>query len=80
MKKYWHKNLQYLFGLLFIWFVVSFMMGIVWAEDLNAYRIGNFPLGFWIAQQGSIYAFVLIIFVYVYLMNKLDKEHGVEEK
>ena len=78
-KLYWSKNLKYLAILLLIWFTVSFVFGIVLAETLNQFQIGGFPLGFWFAHQGSIYAFVLLIFVYVYLMNKLDKKFDVDE-
>lgn len=75
---YWRKNLQYLSILLAIWFVVSFGFGILLVDYLNMIRIGGFKLGFWFAQQGAIYAFVIIIFVYVYLMNKLDKKYENE--
>lgn len=80
IKKYWKKNLRYLAILLVIWFAVSYGFGILLADSLNAYRLGGFPLGFWFAQQGSIYVFVALIFVYVYLMNRLDKEFNVDEK
>jgi putative solute:sodium symporter small subunit len=80
MKAYWKKNLTYLAILLSIWFIVSFGAGILFVEPLNAIRIGGFKLGFWFAQQGSIYVFVILIFVYVRLMNKLDKEFDVDEK
>ncbi|MEK9750211.1 MAG: DUF4212 domain-containing protein [Flavobacteriaceae bacterium] len=73
---YWKKNLRYLAILLTIWFAVSFGAGILFKEALDAFQIGGFPLGFWFAQQGSIYVFVVLIFVYVRLMNKLDKEHN----
>jgi putative solute:sodium symporter small subunit len=79
-QKYWKKNLRYLLVLLTIWFVVSYGCGILFAEQLNTIKIGGFPMGFWFAQQGSIYVFVVLIFVYVYLMNKLDKEFDVDEK
>ena len=58
---------------------MSFGFGILFAEDLNSIFLGGFPLGFWFAQQGSIYIFVILIFIYVYLMNKLDKEHNLDE-
>lgn len=74
--KYWKKNLRYLAILLTVWFVVSFGAGILFKDALDAFQIGGFPLGFWFAQQGSIYVFVVLIFVYVRLMNKLDKEHN----
>lgn len=79
MKKYWKKNLQYLAILLTVWFIVSFGAGILFAEQLNNIKIGGFKLGFWFAQQGSIYVFVILIFLYVYLMNSLDKEFDVNE-
>ncbi len=79
MQKYWKKNLQYLSFLLFIWFIVSFGAGILFAEELNSIKLGGFKLGFWFAQQGSIYVFVVLIFVYVYLMNRLDKKFDVDE-
>jgi putative solute:sodium symporter small subunit len=77
---YWKKNLRYLGILLSIWFVVSYGFGILWAPWLNQFQMGGFKLGFWFAQQGSIYVFVILIFVYVYLMNRLDKEFGVNEE
>lgn len=80
LKKYWKKNLRYLAILLVIWFVVSYGFGIIFADSLNIIMLGGFPLGFWFAQQGSIYVFVALIFVYVYLMNRLDKEFDVDEK
>ena len=73
---YWKKNLNYLKVLLLIWFMVSFGAGIIFKDFLNTISIGGFPLGFWFAQQGSVYVFVILIFIYVYLMNKLDKSHG----
>lgn len=78
-KKYWKKNLSYLTILLIIWFVVSFVFGIVLVDELNSIRLGGFKLGFWFAQQGAIYVFVILIFVYIKLMNKLDKEFGFNE-
>ncbi len=80
LQQYWKKNLRYLLILLSIWFVVSYGCGILFADSLNAIKIGGFPLGFWFAQQGSIYIFCILIFVYVWLMNKLDKEFDVDEK
>jgi len=80
MKAYWKKNLLTLLFLLLIWFTVSFGLGILLVEQLNNFKIGGFKLGFWFAQQGSIYVFVILIFVYVYRMNKLDKEFDVNEE
>ncbi len=79
MKEYWRKNLKILVALLSVWFISSFGLGILFADELNAIKIGGFKFGFWFAQQGSIYIFVILIFIYVRLMNKLDKEHGVSE-
>ncbi|KQC29372.1 DUF4212 domain-containing protein [Flagellimonas eckloniae] len=77
-KKYWKENLKYLGILLTIWFLVSFVFGILLVEELNTIRLGGFKLGFWFAQQGSIYVFVLLIFVYIRLMNKLDKKYNLD--
>ena len=74
-KDYWRANLKILIILLSIWFMVSFGFGIIFSDFLDQYHIGGFKLGFWFAQQGSIYFFVVLIFVYVYLMNKLDKKY-----
>lgn len=76
---YWKENLKYLIILLSIWFIVSYGCGILFREALDNFRLGGFKLGFWFAQQGSIYVFVILIFVYVRLMNKLDKKYGFDE-
>ena len=78
-RAYWRRNLKYLAILLSIWFLVSYVFGIFLVEPLNRIRLGGFKLGFWFAQQGSIYVFVVLIFVYVRLMNKLDREFDVDE-
>jgi len=80
--EYWRRNIRYLGILLAIWFVVSYLFGILLAEPLNAVRLPGtgFPLGFWFAQQGSIYVFVVLIFVYVWLMNRLDRDFEVDEQ
>jgi putative solute:sodium symporter small subunit len=75
-KKYCKKNLKYVSILLSIWFLVSFVFGILLFDELNMIRLGGFKLGFWFAQQGAIYVFVILIFVYIKLMNKLDKKFG----
>ena len=75
---YWRENLRYLTILLLIWFAVSYGAGILFKEALDSIRLGGFKLGFWFAQQGSIYVFVLLIFVYVRLMNRLDKKYGYD--
>ena len=76
---YWKENLKYLTILLVIWFVASYGCGILFKDALNEIRLGGFKLGFWFAQQGSIYVFVVLIFVYVRIMNKLDKKYGYDE-
>ena len=74
-QNYWRSNLKILSILLSIWFIVSFGFGIIWSDSLDQLQIGGFKLGFWFAQQGSIYFFVLLIFIYIYLMNRLDKKY-----
>jgi putative solute:sodium symporter small subunit len=76
---YWRKNLLYLSILLGIWFLVSFGAGILFVDWLDQFRFFGFKLGFWFAQQGSIYTFVILIFVYVGLMNRLDREFDLRE-
>jgi putative solute:sodium symporter small subunit len=78
-KAYWKENLRYLTILLSIWFFVSYVLGIFLVDQLNTIRIAGFKLGFWFAQQGSMYVFVILIYVYVKWMNKLDKKYGVDE-
>lgn len=78
-KKYWQTNLKYLTILLSIWFLVSYGFGILFVDELNTFKLGGFKLGFWFAQQGSIYVFVVLIFVYVKLMNRLDKKYNLDE-
>jgi putative solute:sodium symporter small subunit len=79
LKDYWKENLRYLVILLSIWFVVSYGCGILFVDALDNISLGGFKLGFWFAQQGSIYAFIILIFVYVKWMNQLDKKYGVDE-
>ena len=80
-RAYWVKNIQYVTALLLIWGAVSFGCGILFVDQLNEIRLpgSGFKLGFWFAQQGSIYVFVALIFIYVRLMNRLDKEYDVAE-
>ena len=77
---YWRSNLKILSILLSVLFVVSFGFGIIWSDYLDQFQIGGFKLGFWFAQQGSIYFFVFLIFIYIYLMNKLDKTYKDKSK
>ena len=76
---YWKANLRLLAICLSVWFVVSYVFGIILVDVLNQFQIGGYPLGFWFAQQGSIYTFVILIFVYARQMNKLDREFDVHE-
>ena len=78
-KEYLNSNLKIVSILLVIWFLVSFGFGILFSDTLDQIKIGGFKLGFWFAQQGSIYIFVLLIFAYVYLMQKLDEKISQEE-
>lgn len=77
---YWRQNLIYLASLLAIWFLVSFGAGILVVDWLDQFQIGGFKLGFWFAQQGSIYVFVVLIFIYVWLMNRLDRKFEFDEE
>ncbi|MCK9239524.1 DUF4212 domain-containing protein [Desulfocurvus sp.] len=79
MREYWRRNVGYMAVLLAIWATVSYGCGIVFVEPLNAVTVGGFPLGFWFAQQGSIFVFVVLIFVYYLLMLRLDRKYDVHE-
>jgi putative solute:sodium symporter small subunit len=76
---YWKANLRLLTGVLIVWALVSYVFGILLVEPLNQIHIGGYKLGFWFAQQGSIYVFVLQIFFYAWRMNKLDRDFDVHE-
>ncbi|GHF20702.1 hypothetical protein GCM10017044_14510 [Kordiimonas sediminis] len=76
---YWKANISLLLKLLVIWFVVSFGAGILFVDFLNQFEVLGVKLGFWFAQQGSIYVFVGLIFYYTRRMRKIDEEHGVED-
>jgi len=76
---YWKANIKTVLVLMAIWFVVSFGMGILFVEPLNNIRMGGFPFGFWMGQQGSIYVFILLTLVYALRMQKLDRKFGVDE-
>ena len=79
-KKYWKSNLKIVFSLLIIWFVSSFGFGILFSDYLDQFQLGGFKLGFWFAQQGSIYGFVVLIFVYVFAMHRLEKKINNKEE
>ena len=76
--RYWRRNVTLMAGLLFVWAVVGLGCGVLFADTLNAFRLGGFPLGFWFAQQGSILVFVVLILVYAVSMARLDREHHEE--
>ncbi len=80
MQAYWKRNIRTVLALLAVWFIVSFGFGILLVEPLNTIRLGGYKLGFWFAQQGSLFVFVAIIYIYVMLMNKLDREFEVDEE
>ncbi len=80
LQTYWRTNLRYLAVLLAVWFTVSYGFGILLADWLDTFRFFGFKLGFWFAQQGSILTFVLLIFTYTFLMNRLDEKHELHEK
>ena len=79
VKTYWKENIRLVLSLLGVWFLVSFGMAILFVDILDNIRFFGFKFGFWMAQQGSIYCFVILIFIYVYKMNKLDHKYGVSE-
>ncbi|MDX1733281.1 MAG: DUF4212 domain-containing protein [Halioglobus sp.] len=78
-QEYWRRNLSLMVKLLVIWFVVSYGCGILLVDFLNQFQVGGYKLGFWFAQQGSIYVFVALIFYYTKKMGDLDREFNVEE-
>jgi putative solute:sodium symporter small subunit len=78
-KAYWRANVRLMLGLLVVWFVVSFGAGILFADVLNQFTFMGFPLGFWFAQQGSIYVFVLLIFIYTRKMHAIDAAYNVDD-
>ncbi|MGL6261261.1 DUF4212 domain-containing protein [Vibrio sp. WXL103] len=78
-KAYWDKNVKLMISLMVVWFVVSFGCGIIFVDFLNQFQIGGYKLGFWFAQQGSIYTFLVIIFFYAWKMRQIDREFNVDE-
>lgn len=78
--EYWRANITLMLILLAVWFFVSFVCGILIVDYLNQFRLFGYKLGFWFSQQGAIYTFVVLIFIYVWRMNKLDRKYGVEEE
>lgn len=76
---YWRANLRLIAVLLAVWALVSFVFGILLIDELNTWKIGRLPLGFWFAQQGSIYVFVILVFFYAWRMDRLDRRYGVDE-
>ena len=78
-QSYWKSNLKVVLSLLLVWFIASYGFGIIFSNFLDQIKIGGFKLGFWFAQQGSIFVFVILIFVYVWLMKRLDKKYTDKE-
>ena len=76
---YWQANLRLIYWCLAIWFAVSFGCGLLFVDVLNNFNLGGYKLGFWFAQQGSIYVFLFLVFFYAFRMNQLDKKFGVQE-
>lgn len=79
LQAYWKQNIKYIAILLSIWFTVSYLFGIIFVDQLDNIKIAGFPLGFWFANQGAEVIFCLLIFVYVRLMNRLDRKYNVYE-
>ncbi len=79
-KQYWRANLRYLVILLALWFIFGLGASVLWTDLLNGVKIAGFPLGFWFSMQGSVIVFVILLFVYMYLMNRLDEKYGMEEE
>ena len=79
LQAYWKENLGIIAVLLSIWFIVSYVCGILIANQLDGYRVGGFPLGFWFANQGSLVTFVVLIWVYVWLLDRLDIKYNVQQ-
>ncbi len=78
-RSYWQANVRIVLRLLCVWFFISFVCGILLADFLDQFRIGGFKLGFWMAQQGSIYGFVILIYVYIRQMDKLDHQYNLDQ-
>lgn len=79
-REYWRANIRLMLSLLAVWFSVSFLAGIVFVDYLDQYRLFGYKLGFWFSQQGSIYCFVVLIFIYAWRMNAIDRKFGVDEE
>ncbi len=79
-KAYWYAVLKLVGAHLFVWALVSYGFGIIFADALNNIHLGGYPLGFWFAHQGSIYVFIALIFNYAWMMGKLDEKFDVHEK
>ena len=80
ISQYWPRVLGLVRNILIVWFIVSYGCGILFAPALNSIHLGGYPLGFWFAQQGSMYVFIALIFIYAKLMGKLDEEFDVHEE
>ena len=78
IRTHWQENRRLMVTLLSMWFVVSYLLGIVFVEPLNQFHLGGFPLGFWFAQQGSIFVFIILTFIYAFRMDRIDRRYGVD--
>ena len=79
-RSYWRANIRLVLLLLSVWFLVGYVLSIFFVEALNGIQIAGFPLGFWFAQQGSIYVFIVLIYIYARLMDRLDRKYDVHEE
>ena len=79
-QKYWKENIDLIVKCLSIWFISSYVFSIILVEQLNAIKIGGYKLGFWFAQQGSIYIFVILIFYYAFKMDQIDQRQRPSSK
>ena len=80
LRRYWRSNVKIMIALLFVWAAAGLGCGVLFADALNEFELGGYPLGFWFAQQGSILVFLFLIFFYAWRMNSLDRKHGVDEE
>lgn len=78
LKTYWHRNLRLMLILLAIWMIGGLGCGVLFADVLNTFKLGGYPLGFWFAQQGSVIVFVAVVFIYCFLMNRVDRAHHID--
>ena len=78
-RAYWRANIRVMTTLLSIWAVIAYGLGLIWVEELNSFQMGGFPFGFWVGHQGAMYVFVVLVLVYAFWMDRLDKIYGVDK-